>query len=125
MLCVYYRFSLPPLPPELLTFPEDELTFSKGSLCQYLSFVTGRGYVNRIIKTSNVEKLVKVFQQNCLVSIEGLKDVEKLLCATLYKMLATSKDFDCIFPTIKSCELDQPACSIYFNAFLKKHKDIT
>jgi len=52
---------LPPLPTELLTFPEDKLANSEDPLFKYLSFVTGGNYVNQIIKTFNVAKLIEVF----------------------------------------------------------------
>jgi len=46
-----------------------------------------------------------------------------VLCATLYQMLATDENFNCIFLTATSCELNEPLCTSYFNAFIAKHKD--
>jgi len=38
-------------------------------------------------------------------------------------MLAADENFNCIFLTATLCELNEPKCTSYFNAFIAKHKD--
>ena len=128
MLCVYYRLPLPKLPETLCDFAEDRLAnCTESPFCDYLNFVTNGGYVSwyPIVKTSNIAKLIEVVNESRLTSIEGPKGSGKtILCATLYQMLATDENFNCIFLTSKSFDLQEPSCKDYFNMFLKKHSDI-
>ena len=126
MLCVYYRLPLPELPGTLRDFAEDKLAkCTEFPFCDYLKSVTNGSYVYPIVKTSNIAKLIEVVNKNQFISIEGPKGSGKtILCATVYQMLATDKNFNCIFLTSKSFNLQAPSCRDYFNEFLKKHSDI-
>ena len=126
MLCVYCRVEFRDLP----SYTDDNevetlLIQKKGLHMDYLRLVTSGYYQHPIKVTSNIIDLIETWKKEPAVSIEGPKGSGKTtLCATLYQMLADDKNFDDIFLTCESLNLDDSHCSQYFGDLFARHKHL-